>query len=47
MEEIQEVFLYGDSDQFVDPTKVLSDTDSKKWKEAMQSKMESIYSNQV
>ena len=38
MEEIQEVFLYGDSGQDVDPTnykEAMSDIDSKKWLEAM------------
>ena len=38
MKEIQEAFMYGDSDQDVDPTnyeEAVSDIDSKKWLEAM------------
>ena len=44
------MFLYGESDLVVDPTtheEVICDIDSKKWSKAMQSKIESMYSNQV
>ncbi|XP_052201562.1 uncharacterized protein LOC127807586 [Diospyros lotus] len=50
MEEIQEAFLYGDNGQDIDPInykEAMSDIDSKKWLEAMQSEMKSMYSNQV
>jgi len=44
------MFLYDECDLMVDPTtyeKVICDIDSKIWLEAMQSKMESMYSNRV
>jgi len=50
MEEIQEAFMYGDSGQDVDPTnykEAMSDINSKKWLEVIQSEMESMYSNQI
>jgi len=50
IEEIQEAFQYGDSGQDVNLTnyeEAMPDIDSKKWLEAMQSKMESMHSNYV
>ena len=50
MEEIQELFLYGDSNQMVDPTtheEAICDIDASKWQAAMESEMDSMYSNQV
>ena len=48
MEEIHELFLYGDSNKLVDPTtykEVIFDIDGSKWQIAMESEIESMYSN--
>jgi len=48
MEEMQELFLYGDSDKLVDPTAYedeICDIDTLKWKIAMDSEMEFMYFN--
>jgi len=47
---MQEMFLYGEGDLVFDPTTYeegISNIDSKRWLEAMQEEMESMYSNQV
>ena len=50
MKVMKEMFLYGKGDIVVDPTnyeEAMCNIDSKRWLEAMQQKMESMYSKQV
>ena len=49
-ENMQELFIHGDTDHTDDPTtyeEAISDIDSSKWLEAMKSEMDSMYTNQV
>lgn len=50
MEEIHELFLYGDSDKLADPTtyeEAICDIDASKWQIVIDSEIQSMYSNQV
>ena len=50
VEEIDELFLYRDSDKLVNPItyeKAISDIDASKWQISMESEMQSTYFNQI